>query len=201
MESDLFGAYEWAAESYEDLKDVPEAPDRAAVFRGLMRANEALLDKADASMRAADGLVSAEDELDDKERELLSPLGGPRDLLFEKADADTARAFLAAFEGAWARGPKAALVAGAILAALARSNVLASLGRKTHSPEETRALHAQAAALYEEVHAMLAFRVGSGSPMWNETAQSALFRAAAAWRLAGDEARAKRTYEKGGPLR
>lgn len=194
MESDLFGAYEWAAEFYEDLTRVPEAPDRAAVYRGLMRAYEALEDKADASMRAAEGLVQAEDELDDKERSVLSSVSAARDALFERVDAASARTFLEAFERAWSIGPKSALLADAILAALARSNVLASLERKTRSPEETRALHAQAAAMYEEINAMLTFRVGSGSPIWSETAQSALFRAAAAWRLAGDEARAKRAH-------
>lgn len=198
LESDLFGGYEWAAEFYEDLRDVPEAPDRLAVFRGLLRAYDALDDKADEAMRAADGLVRAEDELDETERALLAPLEGPRDALFDDLSGDAARAFLDAFNKAWAQGPKSALLSDAVLAALTKSNVLASLERKQLDDEERRRLHAEAAALYEEINAMLQFRLGTGSTLWGETAQSALFRAAAAWRMGGREDRATRAHEIAG---
>ena len=198
MESDLFGAYEWAAEFYEDLRDVPEAPDRLAVHRGLMRAYEALEGKADDAMRAAEGLVQAEEDMDDVERALLRPLDAPRDAFFADPSPRAARAFLAAFQAAWEKGPQQALVADAVLAALAESNVVASHERKTLPPEEQKALHARAARLYEQVNALLQFRVGSGSLLWGETAQSALFRASAAWRLAGDEERAKRATKIAG---
>lgn len=201
LEADLFGGHEWAAELYPDLAEVPEAPDRLAVQRGLLRSLEALEGRAEEAMRAAEGLVAAEEQLDERERAVLEPLASPREALFERADGASARAFLAAFEEAWARGPKSALVPDAILAALARSNLLASLERKSLAPDEARGLHARAAALYEEVNAMLQFRVGSGEPLWSETAQSALFRAAAAWRLAGDEARSKRAREVAGEPR
>lgn len=202
MESDLFGAYEWAAEFYEDLADVPEAPDRLAIHRGLLRAYEALEGKADDAMRAAEGLVQAEDDLDDVERVLLAPLDAPRDALFAEPTIEHARAFLAVFDSEWQKGEhaaKQALLADAVLAALANSNVVASLGRKTLPEPEVKRLHARAAELYEEIFAMLNFRVGTGVAIWKETGQSALFRASAAWRLAGDEARAKRAIEIAGP--
>ena len=198
LESDLFGAYEWAAEFYEDLREVPEAPDRLAVHRGLLRAYEALEGKADDAMRAAEGLVQAEDDVDDVERALLKPLEAPRDAFFADPSPATARAFLAAFQPAWEKGPQQALVADAILAALAESNVIASHERKTLGADEQKALHARAAHLYEQVNALLQFRVGSGSHQWSETAQSALFRASAAWRLAGDDDRAKRATKIAG---
>ena len=197
MESDLFGAYEWAAEFYEDLRDVPEGPDRLAVHRGLLRAYEALEGKADEAMRAAEGLVQAEEDLDETERALLARLDAPREALFEGPGVETARAFLAAFGAAWAK--QQALVPDAILAALARSNVIASLGRASLPEDEVRRLHADAAELYETIFALLQFRVGTGSLDWKETAQSALFRAAAAWRLAGDAEKAARASEIAGP--
>lgn len=198
LEADLFGSYEWAAEFYEDLKEVLEAPERLAVHRGLMRAYEALEGKADDAMRAAEGLVQAEDDLDEVERALLAPLETPRDALFADPTPAAARAFLAAFEPAWARGPKQALVSDAILAALAKSNVIASRERASLPPDEQKRLHAEAAELYEEVNAMLQFRVGTGSLAWSETSQSALFRASAAWRLAGNEEKAKRATKIAG---
>jgi hypothetical protein len=203
LESDLFGGYEWAAEFYEDFKGVPEPTDRLAVYRGLMRSYEALEGKADDSMRAAEGIVQAEDELDDVERAVLAPLEGPRDALFAEPTIETARAFLAAFDAAWQKGEhaaKQALVPDAILAALANSNVVASLGRKTLPTDEVKRYHARAAVLYEELFAMLTFRIGTGESVWKETTQSALFRAAAAWRLAGDEQKAKRAAEIAGPV-
>ena len=198
MEADLFGAYEWAAEFYEDLKEVPEAPDRLAVHRGLMRAYEALEGKADDAMRAAEGLVQAEEDVDDVERALLKPLDAPREAFFAEPSPQKARAFLAAFQPAWEKGPQQALVADAVLAALAESNVIASAERRTLPPAEQNALHARAAHLYEQLNALLQFRVGSGSLLWSETAQSALFRASSAWRLAGDEERARRATKIAG---
>lgn len=197
MEADLFGAYEWAAEFYEDLTAVPEGPDRLAVHRGLLRAYEALEGKSEEAMRAAEGLVEAEEALDDTERELLGRLDAPRDALFENADAESARAFAAAFDAVWEK--QQALVADAILAALAKSNVIASLGRASLPQEEQQRLHAEAAELFEVVFALLQFRLGTGSTDWKETTQSALFRAAAAWRLAGAEEKAKRAAEIAGP--
>lgn len=196
LEADLFGAYEWAAEFYEDLAEVPEGPERLAAYRGLLRAYEALEDKADDAMRAAEGLVEAEEDLDDTERELLGRLDAPRDALLEDATPDNARAFVAAFVPMWSN--QQALVADALLAALAQSNVIASRERATLAPDEQKRLHANAAELYEAVFALLQFRVGTGSHLWKETSQSALFRAAAAWRLAGDEERSKRATEIAG---
>lgn len=217
MESDLFGGYEWAAEYYEDLSEVPESPDRLAVYRGMMRAYEALEGKANEAMRAADGLVKADEELDDVERAILAPLDAPREKLFQEPNIENAKAFLAVFDGEWIKGAqrassasassaaaygehaaKQALVADAILAALANSNVIASLGKKTLPAEEVQKHHARAATLYEEVFAILNFRLGTGSLLWKETSQSALYRASAAWRLAGEEARAKRATEIAG---
>jgi hypothetical protein len=202
MESDLFGAYEWAAEFYEELAAVESPPDRLAVHRGLLRCYDALEGKGAEAMRAADGLVRADEDLDDVERALLAPLDAPRDALFADATLDRALAFLAVFDAEWKKGEQAAkqaLVPDAILAALASSNVVASLGKRTLAADEVKARHARAAELYEEVYAMLQFRVGTGAHEWKETAQSALFRAAAAWRLAGDEARAKRAATIAGP--
>lgn len=217
MESDLFGGYEWAAEFYEDLAEVPESPDRLAVFRGMMRAYEGLEGKASEAMRAADGLVEAEEALDDVERAIIAPLDAPREKLFQEPNTENARAFLAVFDKEWVNGAqrassasassaaaygehaaKQALVSDAILAALANSNVIASLGKKTLSPQEIQNHHARAATLYEEIFAILNFRLGTGSLLWKETGQSALFRASAAWRLAGEEARAKRAAEIAG---
>lgn len=197
MEADLFGAYEWAAEFYGDLADVPEGPDRLAVHRGLLRAYEALEDKADEAMRAAEGLVEAEDALDETERALLAPLDAPREALFEDPTPERARAFLAVFEPTWSK--QQALLPDAILAALAKSNVIASRERATLEDAALRRLHAEAAELYEAVFALAQFRVGTGSSAWKETAQSALFRAAAAWRLAGEAERAGRAQEIAGP--
>lgn len=196
MEADLFGAYEWAAELYEDLVEVPEGPDRLAVHRGLMRAYEALEGKAEDAMRAAEGLVAAEEDLDETERALLGPLDAARDALFEDASPANARAFVIVFEAAW--GKQQSLVSDAILAALAKSNVIASHEKATLPEAEARKLHADAAELYETVFALLQFRLGTGSTDWKETAQSALFRAAAAWRLAGDAERARRATEIAG---
>lgn len=200
IESDLFGAYEWAAEMYEELAEVPEAPDRLAVYRGLMRCYEALEGKSDEAMEAADGLVAAEEALDDTERAVVAPLDAARETFFQKGDTPAAAAFLAAFEPLWeGQAHKQALVPDAILAALARSNVIASTRNKALSPEEAKAHHARAAALYEELYAMMSFRVGTGSLAWKETMQGCLFRAAVAWRFAGDEARSRRAQEIAGP--
>ncbi|GEM_PF-6041858 len=199
LESDLFGAYEWAADLYEDLAGVQEAPDRLAVFRGLMRAYEALEGKAAEAMRAAEGLVAAEEDLDDTERRVLAPLEAPREALFADPTPESAKAFLAAFDAAWiGQAEKPALVPDAILAALAHSNVIAATRNKTLPPEEAKAHHAKAAQLYEELFAMLNFRVGTGEQEWKETAQSAAFRAAVAWRFAGEESRSRRATEIAG---
>lgn len=198
LESDLFGAYEWAAQLYEELRDIPEAPDRLAVYRGLLRAYEALEGKADDAMRAAEGVVAAEDDLDETERAILAPLAPARDALFAAADAPAAKAFVAAFDPRWSgQAEKEALVADAMLAALAHSNVIAATRLKL-PPEEAAHHHARAAQLYEDVFAILNYRANATSPIWRETAQSALFRAAVAWRFAGDEGRSKRAQEIAG---
>jgi hypothetical protein len=199
LESDLFGAFEWAAELYGDLVEVQEAPDRLAVFRGLMRSFEALEGKAAEAMQAAEGLVAAEEDLDETERAVLAPLEAPRDALFADATPENAKRFLAAFDAAWiGQAQKQALVPDAILAALAHSNVIAATRNKALPPEEAKAHHVKAAQLYEELFAMLNFRVGSGEQEWRETAQSAVFRAAVAWRFAGEESRSKRATEIAG---
>lgn len=201
IESDLFGAYEWAADLYEDLVDVPEAPDRLAVHRGLLRCYEALEGKAVEAMRAADGLVEAEEALDDTERATLAPLDAAREALFASGDAPSAIAFLSAFEPAWSgHAHKQALVPDAILAALAHSNVLAATRRKDLTPAEAKAHHVRAAELYEELYAMFSFRVGTGEPVWKETMQSCIFRASVAWRFAGEEGRSHRATEIAGPV-
>jgi len=201
IESDLFGAYEWAAELYADLAAVPETPDRLAVHQGLLRCYEGLEGKADEAMRAADGLVEADEALDDMERATLAPLETAREAFFAKADAPSALAFLAVFEPAWSgHAHKQALVPDAILAALAHSNVLAATRKKDLAPEEAKAHHVKAAMLYEELYAMFSFRVGTGEPVWKETMQSCIYRASVAWRFAGDEARSKRATEIGGPV-
>lgn len=199
LEADLFGAHEWAADLYEELRDVPETPDRLAVLRGLLRAYDALEGKADDAMKAAEEMVAAEDDLDETERALLAPLEKPREALFADPTPAAAQAFLAAFDAAWTgRASKEALLSDAVLAALCHSNVIAATRNKTLSPEESKARHAKAAALYEEVNAILGFRVGAGSTRWSETAQSALFRAGVAWRFAGNEERSKRANEIAG---
>ena len=199
MEADLFGAYEWAADFYGDLVDVPETPDRLAAYRGLFRAYEALEGKADEAMKAAEGMVAAEDELDERERAILAPLERPREALFAEATAQTAAAFLEAFERGWTgRAEKETLLSDAVLAALCHSNVIAATRNKTLPPEEAKAHHAKAAALYEEVNAILGFRVGTGSTAWRETWQSSLFRASVAWRFAGNEERSRRATEIAG---
>ncbi|HUR67706.1 MAG TPA: hypothetical protein VM370_00540 [Candidatus Thermoplasmatota archaeon] len=201
IESDLFGAYEWAAELYEELVDLQEAPDRLAVHRGLMRCYEGLEGKGAEAMRAAEGLVEADEALDDTERAVLAPLDAPRDALFERADPPSATAFLRLFDMAWTgHAQKQALVPDAILAALAHSNVLAATRRKDLAQDEAKAHHVKAAQLYEELYAMLSFRVGTGEPEWKETMQQCIFRASVAWRFAGEEARSKRATEIAGPV-
>lgn len=199
LESDLFGAYEWAADLYEELAELPEAPDRLAVYRGLMRAYEALEGKADDAMRAAEGMVEAEEELDDTERAILAPFDAPRDALFADPTPASAQAFLAVFDASWkGQAEKPVLIADAILAALCHSNVIAATRNKALPPEEAKAHHAKAAQLYEEVFALVNYRANTSSPAWRETAQGALFRAAVAWRFAGDEAKSKRATEIAG---
>jgi len=201
IESDLFGAYEWAADLYGDFAEVNEAPDRVAVHRGLLRCYEGLEGKADEAMRAAEGLVEAEEALDDTERAIVSALDAPRERLFEKGDPESAQAFLAAFEKAWTgHAEKQALVPDAILAALAHANVLGATRRKDVPPEEMKAHHVAAAKLYEELYAMFSFRVGTGEPEWRETMQSCLYRASVSWRFAGDEAKAARAQQIAGPV-
>lgn len=201
IESDLFGAYEWAAELYEELADAPEAPDRLAVHRGLLRCYEGLDGRAAEAMRAAEGLVEAEEALDDTERDVLAPLEAPREQLFANGDAPSAAAFLAAFDALWGgHANKQALVPDAILAGLAHSNVLGATRSKSIPPEEAKAHHVRAAQLYEELYAMFTFRVGTGEPIWKETMQQCIFRASVAWRFAGDDARSKRATEIGGPV-
>lgn len=199
LEADLFGAFEWAAEFYEDLREVPEAPDRLAVYRGLMRAYEALEDKDDEAMEAAEGLVEAEEALDEKERAAVTRLDAPRDALFEDPSPDNARAFIAAFDEAWHEGPKQALLADLALCALAHSNVIAGREKNVLPEAEVKGHHATAAKMYEELGALLNFRVATGSILWKETSQSALFRASVAWRFAGDEENAKRATARAGP--
>lgn len=200
LEADLFGAYEWAADLYEDLRDVPETPDRLAVLRGLLRAYDALEGKAEDAMKAAEEMVAAEDGLDERERAILAPLDAPREALFKDPTPQAAAAFLRAFDAGWpaGRAEKETLLADAALAALCHSNVIAATRNKALPPEEAKAHHAKAAALYEEVNAILGFRVGAGSQAWRETAQGALFRASVAWRFAGDEDRSKRATEIAG---
>lgn len=201
LESDLFGAYEWAADMYEDLVDVTEAPDRLAAYRGLLRCYEGLEGKANEAMAAAEGLVEAEAELDDVERATIAPLDAVREALFAQPDVAHATAFLAVFERAWeGQAHKQALVCDAVLAALAHSNVIAATRNKALPPEEAKVHHAKAALLYEELYAMMGFRVGTGGLAWKETMQSCIFRASVAWRFAGEEAKVKRALEIAGPV-
>jgi hypothetical protein len=201
LESDLFGAYEWAAELYEDFTGIQEAPDRLAVHRGLLRSYEALEGKADAAMRAAEGLVQAEEDLDDTERAVVTKLDVVRETFLQSSGAAAASAFIVAFDAAWTgQAGKQALVTDAILAALAHSNVLAATRKKDLALEEAKAHHAKAAQLYEELYAMFSFRVGAGESEWKETMQSCIYRASVAWRFAGDDRKAKRAIEIAGPV-
>lgn len=200
IEADLFGAYEWAADLYEDFVDVTETPDRLAAYRGLMRAYEGFEGKGAESMKAAEGLVAAEEDLDDTERAILAPFEPAREALFTDPTPERARAFLAVFDARWSgQAEKQALVPDAVLAALAHSNVIAATRNKDIAPADANAHHVKAAELYEELYAMMSFRVGTGEPEWKETMGSCLFRAAVAWRFAGDEAKAKRAHEIAGP--
>lgn len=191
IESDLFGSYEWSADLYEDLRAVPEAADRLAVWRGLLRAYEALEGRADDAMKAAEAMVAAEAELPHEVSQRLAALDAARDALLESAGPEAARAFVDAFDAAWADArARETMVADAILAALARSNVLAS--RQAGDP---RALHRESAALYEQLSAMLHKRVEAGALLWKETAASAVNRRVVALRLAGDDESARRLAE------
>lgn len=201
LESDLFGAYEWAAELYLELASVEEAPERLAAYRGLLRCYEALEGKAVEAMAAAEGLVQAEEDLDETERSILSPLEAPRERLFQTPDVESAQAFLSVFHASWTgQAEKQALVPDAVLAALAHSNVIAATRNKALSVEDAREHHVKAAQLYEELYAMMSFRVGTGGAAWRETMQNAVYRAAVAWRFAGDETKAKRAHEIAGPV-
>lgn len=201
LESDLFGAYEWAADLYEDFAEVPEGPERVAVFRGLLRCYEGLEGKAEEAMRSAERLVAAEEDLDETERALVARLDAVRDRLFEAGDAEAAKAFIGAFDVLWTgQAEKQALVTDAILAALAHSNIIAATRNKALAPEEGKAHHVAAAKLYEELYAMLSFRVGTGEPEWRETMQNCLYRAAVSWRFAGEEGKSKRAQEIAGPV-
>lgn len=187
IEADLFGSYEWSADLYVDLAEVPEATDRLAVARGLLRAYEALEERAEDAMRAADRMVAAEAELSAAEATLLAPMDAPRERLFETADPDAARLFLEAFEPAWAHGPRESLVPDAILAALAQSNILAP--RRVGG--EPREFHRASAEIYASLAELLRARVAAGGTRWTETAAAAVNRRVVALRLAGDEQNAR----------
>lgn len=212
LEADLFGAYAWAAELYQDLLEVEDAATRAFVAQGLMRAIDHLEheDTADAANRApvspeqlvelsnaaAEVLAAAEDAIDAKTKAQLAALAPARDALLEGADVATAQAFLAAFRPAWARGPRGPLVVDAVLAALALSNVVASRERERLQPFQEAALHAEAAEIYDDVAEIAGDRVGFGDHAWADTVAGALNRAARVWRLAGDADRARRAAER-----
>lgn len=190
IESDLFGSFEWSADLYEDLRGVPEPADRLAVLRGLFRAYNELDGRADDAMRAADEMVAAEAALAPEVARLLAPLDAAREKLLETGAPDDARAFLAAFEPVWARSPHGALLPDAVLAALCKSNVLAS--RKEGDP---RTLHKESAALYAEASRILHDRLEAGETIWKETAASAVNRRVVALRLAGEDESARRLAE------
>ncbi|HLE96717.1 MAG TPA: hypothetical protein VI997_05035 [Candidatus Thermoplasmatota archaeon] len=212
LEADLFGAYAWAADSYQELLAVPEPEARALVADGLLRAVDRLLrdDTADAPNRAPVGadelrvlsdeaaaaLAAAEDAVTPDARTFLAALQAPREALLEAPDEATAQAFLAAFDPLWARGPREPLVADALLSALARSNLLEPRLRRRILPEEGRALHAAAARTYDEAAGILRGRVARGESVWQETADSALHRAARVWHLAGDAAETRGAEER-----
>lgn len=193
LESDLFGSYEWSADLYEDLRAVPEAADRLAVWRGLLRAYDALEGRADDAMKAADALVAAEAELTGDVAAVVASLEGAREALLESATPEAAADFLREFEAAWTRGPREALVPDAILAALAKSNVLAS--RRVGEPAT---LHRESALLYADITHLLQPRISAGESIWNETAASAVNRRVVALRLAGDDESAKRLAKEMG---
>lgn len=212
LEADLFGAYAWAADFYQELLEVPEPEARALVAAGLARALDALergdtadeanrapVDPAalaDLGMRAAEALAAAEDATPPRVREQLAALAPAREGLFSGVDVASAEAFVEAFRPLWARGPREPLVVDALAAALALSNVIASRKRSRLQPPEERALHAEAAALYEDVAQMVGDRVGLGEHVWADTAAGCLHRAARVWHLAGDAERAKRAAAK-----
>jgi hypothetical protein len=190
LESDLFGSYEWSADLYEDLAGAASAADRLAVQRGLLRAYEALEGRAEDAMRAADAMVAAEADLPAADAALLQRLDEARERLLESSGPDAAAAFVDAFAAAWARGPREPLLADAILAALAQSNVMAP----RHVGDATT-LHRASAELYEAISQMLQARLVAGETLWKDTAASAVNRRVVALRLAGDDASARRLAE------
>lgn len=208
LEADLFGAHAWAAEFYQELLAVPEPEARTLVAQGLARALDALehgdtadeanrvpVDAAalsDLAMEAARILAEAEDATPPRVRAQLAPLEAVRERLFGGIDLAAADAFLAAFRPAWARGPREPLLVDAVTAALALSNVVASRRRDQLQPPEERALHAEAAGIYDEVAQMAGDRVGLGEHDWADTVAGALNRAARVWHLAGDPEKARR---------
>lgn len=208
LEADLFGAHAWAAELYQELLEVPQPEARSLVAEGLARALDALErgDTADEAnrtpvdtdavaalgMRAAETLAEAEDAVPAAVRAHLASLKGPRDALFGGVDLDAAERFVAAFRPLWARGPRDPLLVDAVAAALALSNVIASRRRNELQPSQERAIHAEAAAIYDDVAKMAGDRVGLGEHAWADTAAGAAHRAARVWHLAGDAENAKR---------
>lgn len=208
LEADIFGAHAWAAEMYQELLEVPEPEARALVAAGLARAldsvergdtadepNRAAVDPAALAglgMRAAEVLAEAEDATPARVRAQLGALASARDAFFGGVDLAAAEAYVAAFRPVWARGPREPLLIDAVAAALALSNVIASRTRDRLQLPQERALHAEAATLYDEVARLAGDRVGLGEHVWADTAAGASNRAARVWHLAGDAEKAKR---------
>lgn len=202
LEADLFGSYEWAADQYLDLRVVPDAPERLLVHQGLLRALDAL-ERADEAAAAAEGLVLAEDALDPDARGVVLPVAAAREEVLDAEDpreqARLAPAYLDAVDRARDGGQGDLLAADAILAALLRANLLASLRRDLASGpgglHEKAPLLRRAAELYAAAGATYHARVLRGERVWQETARSCHHRAAIAWRATGDEERARALAE------
>ncbi len=201
LEADLYGAYEWAADLYEELKDVPEPVERALIAQGLFRAYENLEGRDEDAGAASGFMAEAEDAVPADIRGLLASVIDAREPLLDAEDtteqAETlAPRFLAAFESAWAdpeHSPRESLVADGIIAALLHGGMLS--GRKRGGPtgDATAAKdeYRKAAELYSAVATLLEARVQKGGILWQETARSAWFRARSQWRAAGDDMQAR----------
>lgn len=209
LESDLFGSYEWSVGLYEDLANVPEPHDRALVWAGLLRAYEGL-ERPDDATRAAEAMVAAQEATPVEARGRLDALESLREALLATSGAQEAEAFIQAFDPMWAQGPRELLVPDAILACLARSNVLATHRKKPRvepgapvvlgGPSGPEELHAWSARTWEAIGKAMRPRIQAGETVWSETAASAAHRAVVAWRLAGDEERARQRAAEAPPV-
>lgn len=190
VESELFGAHEWAGEHDGPLAAAPEPEERLEAKRALVRAAIALGEVEEAERLTIEA-VEAESEVAAAALARLDALDAAREpLLAEEetaAQLALAPAYVARVREAW-QGPRAGLAPHAALAAV----LLGLLHRR-----------AESAALFEELAAELSARVAGGALVWRESAQAAWYRAMVAWRGEAREDAASRAEERarafGGP--